>query len=141
MQPQMIATRCADSESGEVRAALAAGVPCSVLTGDPISHRFFEKLSAFFRQWSFSLEVLFLGVVKLGLILHWQPRFAPQRFTVFSQSPAKHCRLKAGNANFPIGGLLDANREIGVPRRHHKDISLERKVSARTAPMRQSRDI
>src|SRR5258708_21867853 len=106
MQPEMIATRWADSERGEVRAALATGVPCSVLRGDAISPGIFEKLSAFFRQWSFSLEVLFWGLVKLGLILHWQPQSAPQGFAVFSQSLAKHCRLNAGNAN----------REIGVPR-------------------------
>jgi len=81
MQPQTIATRCADSESGEVRAALAEGVPCNALTGGPVSPGFFEKLSAFFRQGSFKLEFPFLAALKLGLILHWRARSAPQCFS------------------------------------------------------------
>jgi hypothetical protein len=67
----MIATRCADSESGAVRAALGAGLPFNAPTGGTISLGFFDKLSVFFRQGSFSLEFLFLVVVKVGLILHW----------------------------------------------------------------------
>jgi hypothetical protein len=61
MQPHTIATRCADSESGNLRAALAAGVLCKALTSGPISPGFSEEMSAFFRQGSFSLEFPFLG--------------------------------------------------------------------------------
>ncbi len=80
MQPQRIATRCADSESGEVRAVLAEGIPCTALTGGTVSSGFFGKLSAFFWQASCSLEFLFLAALKLGLILHWQPPSALQGF-------------------------------------------------------------
>ena len=141
MQPQMMATRCDDSESGEVRAALDAGVPCDALTGGPIPPAFFEKLSAFFQQGSFSLEFLFLDALKLGLILHWQQGSAPQPFAALRRSLGNDHRLKPGNANLPIGGLHDAIQENGVPGRHHRDISLERKARARTAPTRQSSDI
>src|ERR1700692_300558 len=33
-----------------------------------------------------------------------------------------HLRLKSGNANLPIGGFRDANREIDVPRENHQTI-------------------
>jgi hypothetical protein len=80
MHPQTIATRCADSESCEVRPALAAGVLCKVLTGGLFSQGLFEKLSAFFPSYAFCLEFPLFAALKLGLILHWHRRFALHRF-------------------------------------------------------------
>ena len=37
-------------------------------------------------------------------------------------------RLKPGNANLPIGGVRDANRDIGVPGGRHSRPSLEHRV-------------
>src|SRR5689334_25037273 len=80
MQPQTIATRWADSESCEERAALAAGGLCKVLTSFLVSPGISENLREFFQKCSFRLEFPFFVELKLGLILHWQRRFALHRF-------------------------------------------------------------
>src|SRR6266849_3981726 len=126
MQPQIIAARCADSGSGDVRAPLAAGVPCNVLTGGPTSPGILDELTAFFRQVAFSLDFPFMTAVKLSLILHWQPQYAPQCFAATNYNSYETHRMIPGNANLPIGDLRNANREIGVPGIHQRDISLER---------------
>src|SRR5579863_2834552 len=134
MQPQIIANRCADSESGEVRGTFAAGAPCNALTGGTDSSGFFAKLSAFFRKGSFRLEFLFLATLKLGLILHWRPRSALQGFGGGLRS-----------ASFSLWGLLLArpnpHRLKRVPLKSQRDISLGRSARARTAPSVHSSDI
>src|ERR1700683_381018 len=104
MQLQRIATRCADSESGDVFAALAAGTLCSVLTGDRISPGFLDTWPVFVPQGSFRLEFPCLVDLKLRLILHWQPRSTLQGF-----GGGRTC-----STDFSLWGSKGASRSFGI---------------------------